>query len=166
MRKVILYIAVSLDGYIADRNGGIGWLERKDAGDSYEKFVRGVETVIMGWNTYGQIVTELSPKEWPYTGLKSYVVTHREPDTASEVFFTDECPGALVERLKQEEGHGIWICGGADLVQQVEHVIDIYHLSLIPVMLGSGIRLFKEMGRKKELCLLETRTRKGIVEQW
>lgn len=66
MRKVILYIARSLDGFIADRNGRVGWLTGQDAGvesaDSFPEFVNGVDTVIMGWRTCHQIVTDLSPE--------------------------------------------------------------------------------------------------------
>ena len=68
MRKVTLFIAVSLDGYIADRNGDVNWLKgQEEYGDnfgSYSEFISGIDTVIMGWNTYHQVVTELSPDEW------------------------------------------------------------------------------------------------------
>lgn len=72
MRKVILYIAMSLDGYIADRKGNVNWLAgQDDAGeqiDTYGAFINEVDTVVMGWNTYRQITTELSPEEWPIRG--------------------------------------------------------------------------------------------------
>ncbi len=74
MRQVILYIAMSLDGYIADMHGGVGWLpavEDAPAADSYDAFVRSVDTVVMGWNTYRQLVTELSPGTWVYADLTS-----------------------------------------------------------------------------------------------
>ena len=67
MRKVILFIAMSLDGYIADRNGKEDWLNGQDDHvenlNTYSIFIEGVDTVVMGWNTYHQIITELSPKE-------------------------------------------------------------------------------------------------------
>ena len=70
MRKVILYIAMSLDGYIADQNGNVDWLNEYDSDenvegtDSYSLFLDKVDTVIIGYNTYHQIVTELSPEQW------------------------------------------------------------------------------------------------------
>ena len=80
MRKVVLFIAMSLDGYIADSEGGVGWLKGQDEdegdGDVYTSFLRDVDTVIMGWNTYHQVVTELSPSEWVYAGLTSCIITH------------------------------------------------------------------------------------------
>ena len=82
MRKAILYIAMSLDGYIADENGGVDWLSGQDPdGESegtYHEFVRGTDTVVMGWKTYHQVMTELSPDEWVYGNLMTYVITHRE----------------------------------------------------------------------------------------
>ena len=73
---------MSLNGYIADSNGDINWLkgeapEKFDL-DSYEKFIKGIDTVIIGWKTYHQIITELSPKRWSYEGLITYVITHKE----------------------------------------------------------------------------------------
>lgn len=80
MREVILYIALSLDGYIADENGDVGWLggsdEEYESDEGYERFQQTVDTVVMGYNTYHQIVTELSPDKWPYPQLESYIFTH------------------------------------------------------------------------------------------
>lgn len=82
MREVDLFIAMSLDGYIADRTGGVSWLCGHDGseeqGDGYDRFITCVDTVLMGANTYRQITEELSPDAWPYDGLTTYVVTHRE----------------------------------------------------------------------------------------
>ena len=66
MREVVLYLAVSLDGYLADRAGGVGWLSGPDGAwegveNSYPEFLRGVDTVVMGWNTYRQVAEELAP---------------------------------------------------------------------------------------------------------
>ena len=65
MRKIVLYIAMSLDGYIADANGGVSWLRGQDPDSesegSYPEFVRDIDTVVMGWETYHQVITELSP---------------------------------------------------------------------------------------------------------
>ena len=73
MRKVVLYIAMSLDGYIADSTGKVDWLNghgsEEENVDTYSAFIRDVDTVIMGWNTYDQVTTELSPDEWVYKGL-------------------------------------------------------------------------------------------------
>lgn len=80
MRKAVAYLAVSLDGYIADADGGVGWLgafadEQEDRG--YEAFVQSVDTVVMGGRTYRQVAEELSPGAWPYEGLDCWVWTQQ-----------------------------------------------------------------------------------------
>ena len=61
MRKTILYIAMSLDGYIADKNGSVDWLTGQGTDeenvDTYSEFVKDIDTVVMGWNTYAQVIT-------------------------------------------------------------------------------------------------------------
>ena len=65
MGKIVLYLAVSIDGYLADEQGGVDWLggdgSQPDAPGSYPEFYAGVDAVVMGWTTYHQIVTQLSP---------------------------------------------------------------------------------------------------------
>ena len=105
MKKVSLFIAMSLDGYIADSEGSVEWLvgqgDDADNIDTYSEFAKDIDTVIMGWNTYHQIVTELSPNEWVY-----------------KINFTNESSVDLVKKLREESGKDIWICGGATLIQQ------------------------------------------------
>lgn len=170
MRKVILFIAMSLDGYIADGNGGVGWLEGQSGNeenvDTYSVFIKDVDTVIMGWNTYHQIVTELSPSEWVYDDLTSYVLTHRELSSTDKIMFTDRNICELVNELKRGAGKGIWICGGANIVQQLmkADLIDEYYISVIPTVLGSGIRLFGTNSKEVKLKLTHTQIYNGIVE--
>lgn len=75
MRKVILYIAMSIDGYIADEKGGVDWLagdgSDKDNQGSFPRFIETVDIVILGYKTYYQIVTELSPDSWAYLGKRA-----------------------------------------------------------------------------------------------
>lgn len=123
MKKISLFIAMSLDGYIADNKGSVNWLvgqsnEDNDI-DSYSEFVKDIDTVIMGWNTYHQIVTELSPDEWVYDDFTTYVVTHNSQISSDKIHFTDKNPVELVRKLRKENGKGIWICGGANLIQQL-----------------------------------------------
>lgn len=110
MRKIVLYIAMSLDGYIADANGGVSWLRGQDSDSesegSYPEFVRDIDTVVMGWETYYQVITELSP----------------------------------------------------------DGMIDRFYISVIPVLLGAGVRLFGELPEEQELRLMETKSYNGIVE--
>lgn len=170
MKKIVLFIAMSLDGYIADCNGGVSWLtgqgDNVENMDSYSNFVKDIDTVIMGWNTYHQIVTELSPDEWVYGDFTSYVITHHKCDSSDQIYFTEESPADLVKRLRMKDGKDIWICGGASIVQQFmrEKLIDKYYISVIPTILGKGIRLFGEAEEEQKLKLVQTQSYDGITD--
>lgn len=170
MRKAVLFIAMSLDGYIADEQGGVDWLDGHDPDteniDAYSEFVQNADTVIMGWKTYNQIVTELSPSEWIYGSLTSYVITHRKLPPKDNIFFTDKDPAELLTELKSRDGKNIWICGGASVVGQLAKagLIDEYQISVIPTILGKGIRLFDTAQDEVKLKLISTRNYNGIAE--
>lgn len=170
MREICLYIAMSLDGYIADSNGDVGWLKGQGPDteniDTYSEFVKGIDTILMGWNTYHQIVTELSPNEWVYSDFITYVITHRKHTSSDKIRFTDTAPVDLIKNLQKESGKDIWICGGADLVSQLtnEDLIDCYYVTVIPTLLGSGIRLFDSIKHEIKLRLLGTRSYNGMTE--
>lgn len=170
MRKISLFIAMSLDGYIADRNGSVNWLNgqenEEDNIDVYSEFVKEIDTVIMGWNTYHQIVTELSPKKWVYDDFTTYVITHKTKKSSDKICFVNENPAELVKRLREKEGKGIWICGGANLIRQLirEDMIDCYYITIIPTILGAGIRLFGETDREIKLKLLRTQSYNGMTD--
>ncbi len=150
-RIVILYIAMSLDGFIADENGGVAWLNGQGTetkpDNSYSEFIKNIDTVILGMTTYNQVITELSPQSWPYEDIKSYVFTSKSINnikSKENIEFINSDIVKFIENLKNQEGKDIWICGGASIVNQlVEHnLIDEYHLTIIPTILGKGIRLF------------------------
>ena len=170
MRKISLFIAMSLDGYIADNKGSVDWLNGQGNDneniDSYSKFVKDIDTIIMGWNTYHQIVTELSVNEWVYNDFTTYVITHKEPTSSKKIRFVNSDPCDLIKCLKEEDGKNIWICGGANLVQQLvnENLIDIYYITVIPTLLGSGIRLFENANQEIKLRLLNTQSYNGMTD--
>lgn len=170
MRKISLFIAMSLDGYIADRNGGVDWLKGQGNDteniDSYSEFVKNIDTILMGWNTYHQIVTELSPEEWVYNDFTTYVITHNEKTSSEKIRFVSEDPVGLIKKLKEESGKDIWICGGANLVQQLinEDMIDYYYFTVIPTLLGSGIRLFENAKQEIKLKLLNKQSYNGMID--
>lgn len=170
MRKVILYIAMSLDGYIAKKNGGVGWLNgdgsEPDAMGSYPKFYESVDTIVMGWNTYHQITTELAPNNWPYKRRKSYVITHREKENEPEIVFVNDDLIELIEKLKKQSEKNIWICGGAGIAQQLikANMIDEFYFSIIPTILGKGIRLLPDLQDELQIKLVKTESYNGIVD--
>lgn len=189
MRTVVLYIAMSLDGFIATREGGVEWLEGDDPvyeGDGgYAAFVAEVDTVLMGANTYRQVVRELSPDAWPYPDMGCVVFT-RDPESLRHVgppqggtwaecmdalhpgavFATDADPAELTAQLRQGTGKSIWVCGGAQLANALlrHGLIDELRISIIPTLLGDGVPLFMPSEAKRRLKLLGTSTENGIVE--
>lgn len=160
---------MSLDGYIADKYGSVDWLigdGSDENADTYPEFIRSVDTVVMGWNTYDQITTELSPNEWVYEQLTSYVITHRALPSTDNIKFVSEDPSEIVKRLKEENGKMIWICGGGNIIHPLmrDELIDEYYISVIPTILGSGIRLFGELTNEIKLKLVRSRVCNGIAE--
>ena len=166
-RKVILYIAQSLDGCIADPHGKVDWLDEAPAEDAgYAAFAKTIDTVILGHRTYCQIHDELSPAIWPYAGMQSYVLTHQARSAQEGIRFVCQPVTALIHTLKQEQGKDIWICGGADTAAQLirKNAIDRYVVSVIPVILGEGIPLFSRGLPQQDLRLVSAAHSNGIAE--
>lgn len=169
-RKMILYVAVSLDGYIADQKGNVDKLTGKDPaydGDyGYEEFLSGVDTIVMGRHTYQQITSELSPEEWPYPNLKSYIFTHQEIEDQRGIAFIQRKPEKFLRELKEKPGKDIWICGGSNLANQLMDtgLIDEYHLHIMPVVLGGGVPLFCRPHPDLKLCIERIREINGVID--
>ncbi|WP_304234268.1 dihydrofolate reductase family protein [Jiulongibacter sediminis] len=148
MRKVILYSAQSLDGYIAKKDGNIDWLhdqrltlEGQDYG--YAQFYESIDTVLQGYSTY-KLIEDMGIEN-PYEGKKNYVFSRKTGLQSNQsTTFTNENPASLVKKLKVEEGKDIWLIGGGQINGQLlqEKLIDELILTIIPVVLGEGIRIF------------------------
>lgn len=156
-RKIILYIATSIDGFIADKNGGIDWLGtgaiEETVDTSYEDFYQHVDTVILGRKTYDQVTTSLAPDNYPYEDSTSYVLTSQLRENKENIIFTDQSVVDLVTKLKSEPGKDVFIVGGASIIQPLveNDLIDEYILATIPVILGEGIPLFHTIKRSVTL---------------
>lgn len=169
MRKVVLYIAMSLDGFIADEQGGIAFLEKGDdssfTGDyGYQTFIKDVDTILWGYTTYHQVCHELAPDDWAYENQISYVFTHRDMDDTENVKFVKGDPVNFLNTLRNKEGKDIWICGGANLIAPLMQVnmIDEYQITIMPTILGKGISLFPNMD-ETNLKLQALRSENGVV---
>lgn len=154
MRDVVLYIAMSIDGYIARSDGSVDWLnEQGESSDSksFEEFYKNIDTVTMGRTTYDQIIEELSPDKWPYPDVKSYVVTTRDYKVDKNVEFISDNIIDFIKGLKEGVGKDIWLLGGSNLVNQLieADLIDKYIITIVPLILGEGIPLFKEKNFEK-----------------
>lgn len=148
MANITLYIAASLDGYIADAGGGVGWLPSGDGGSGgddygYAAFYAGVDAIVMGRRTYDQVRGFGVP--WPYAGKPVYVFTNRTADEAAPagVRFLRNDAGAFVRDVAGRYAGIVWLVGGANLAEQfrVAGLIDEYRVFIIPVILGQGVPL-------------------------
>lgn len=167
--KLILYIAASLDGYIADQNGGIDFLN-ETAGPApdlgYEAFYASVQGIIFGGNTYRQVKNELSPDVWPYAGTPCYVYSRRQNPEDPNVRFTQLPPKQLLETIWDEHPGNIWLMGGGEIIRSFmqENLIDEYYIYIQPTILGDGIPLFPASFPKADLSLQRCTQIGEIVE--
>lgn len=156
-RKVVVYIAMSLDGYIARENGEIDWLLENSPSDpaeyDYPEFYKTIDTVIMGKATYDQL-PELT-ETFPYKGKKCYVFSRTASGRDEYVEYVSGDIGAFVEALKGSPGKNIWLVGGSELIEGFMEagVVDEFMISVIPVLIGRGIPLFRKNSRQERLKL-------------
>lgn len=169
-RDIVLYIASSLDGYIARVNGAVDWLNESEGSpgveSSYDAFYSTVDTVIMGRNTYNQITRELSLGYWVYEGKKCYVATRENLKTDGLVEFISYDIVEFAKELKGQDGSDIWLVGGSKLVDQFvkQNLIDKYIVTIIPTILGEGIPLFVKGNSEIKLKLTNVVEFDGMVE--
>ena len=162
MRKIILYIASSLDGYVARENGNIDWLPQIDTSE-YDKFYQTVDVVIMGKTTYDQVLTF---GEYPYKDKKSFVFTRNNSTTKNEnVEFVSNVDEFVNDILSGLEGN-IWLIGGGQIISSFVNngIIDEIILSIIPVILGKGIPLFQNIQKETKLELVKTTSNDKLIE--
>jgi dihydrofolate reductase len=149
--KVILYVASSVDGYIARPDGAVDWLDAiaEPAGGTgedygYGEFIAGVGVVLMGRITYEQILS--FGVDYPYPDAAGYVFSRtRAGEQDDNVRFVDGGDIAgLVARLKAEQDKNLWLVGGGQLVREFLRLdlIDRIELFILPIILGAGIPLF------------------------
>lgn len=159
-RKVILYIATSLDGYIAKPNDDLSFLSivQKEGEDyGYAAFVNSVDTVILGRKTYDWVMSQVP--EFPHADKNSFIITRTPGITIGKTTFYTGKLKDLVSRLKTEQGKNIFIDGGAEIVNELlkENLIDEFIISVIPILLGNGTKLFKDGRPEQKLELISTK---------
>jgi len=170
MRKIILYIATSLNGKIADANGSVAWLDKIPNPDNcdygFSDFFAGIDTTIQGNRTYEQVLGwEI---DFPYKGKKNYVLTN-DPVTkeSDNVEFIPERHFETITRIKESEGKDIWLIGGgqSNTFLLSNGLIDEIHQFIMPIILPSGIDLFTGKPAETMLELIDTNHySSGVVE--
>lgn len=159
-RKVIVFIATSLDGYIATKDDSLDWLFKVEGeGDNgYSEFLSTIDTVILGRRTYEWIMN-VEKENFPYKDKKCYVFTKSKLEPTENVEFVDGDMVEFINSLKCLEGGDIWLVGGGNLLSHVikENLVDEFIITVAPTIIGKGIPLFKEHDNEIELELKSVR---------
>jgi dihydrofolate reductase len=174
MKKVILNLAVTLDGFIEGPNGEIDWCIMDDDMD-FDGFLSSIDTIFYGrvsYDAWGNFQPDAatSPVEkemWQAIHSKDKFVfsrQHRHDDKA--MFINSEITERVAE-IKRKEGKDIWLYGGANLIKTFINsgLIDLYKVSIHPIALGNGKPLFEDLKERLGLRLIETNVFKSGVVQ-
>lgn len=143
-RNVILYLAESLDGFIAEPDGSTAWLSAlgsSAADDAYQRFYASIDTVLMGRKTYQRALRLAG--SYPYSDKESYVFSTTLHDTDDPTTVVAGNVPGFVRQLKAQKGKDIWLVGGADIFTELLQagLIDELIITIAPVLLGEGISL-------------------------
>ncbi|HMQ06041.1 MAG TPA: dihydrofolate reductase family protein [Saprospiraceae bacterium] len=164
MIKTVLYIATSLDGFIARPDGRIDWLtsvpDPRTGDYGYAALLESIGTVIMGRKTYEEIIG--FDVDWPYIGLDTYILTNNYelkilyPDIQILTGSVKEFITALKELAKKD----IWLVGGGQVVTQFlnDEILDKMIITIIPKIIGEGIPLFAKTPKESKWKLIETKS--------
>ncbi|SIT85816.1 dihydrofolate reductase family protein [Pontibacter indicus] len=163
MRKISLFIAASLDGYIAKPNDDLSFLkivEKEGEDYGYAKFTDTIDTVIIGRKTYDYVLKEIGPYHYDNGSRDVYVITRNERVSVGRTTFYTGDLTKLVERLKSEQGKNIYCDGGAEVINELlkHDLIDEFIISIIPILLGNGTRLFKDGRPEQTLEFITAKT--------
>ena len=179
MRKVKYFVANTLDGFIARADGSVDWLFMDGTDYGMSEFFKSIDAVLLGRKTY-EFALSHSPqpksksrkakgkRSSAEAGMKSYVFSRtmkNAPDEGVEII--SENAGEFVRSLKLKAGKDIWLMGGGSLARSLlaEGVVDEIGLNIHPILLGSGIQLFPEIGKQLDLELTDCKAHKnGCVQ--
>ena len=164
MTKTILHIATSIDGFIADSNGNSNFSATAQKTDTtFDEFYASVGSVVMGRKTYDYLKDKTPDL---FKDKQVYVITHYLRQKEDNITFIHEDIMGCVKDLKKTQDKNIWIVGGAEIANILlkEKMIDELVLTIVPVILGSGTRLFKDDNPTIQMKLEEVKTFDDIVQ--
>lgn len=174
MKKIILNLAVTLDGFIEGPNGEVDWCIVDDEMD-FDGFLENLDTIFYGrvsydlWGHYIPPATAGEPEQklWQGVHSKKKIVFSSQKRASDPAHFISTGIAREVTAIKNQGGKDIWLYGGAKLIKTFIdlNLVDVYKISVHPVALGSGKPLFEQLKNRIELKLTGTRTFKsGVVE--
>ena len=156
MRKIVLQLAVSLDGYIEGPNGEFDWcFTDQDYGMS--AFFKRIDSTFMGRKTYELALAMQDEAPPGFPKFKEYVFSNTLTEVKEDVILINGDIKKKVEKIKKEKGKDIWLFGGAELISLLMnlHLVDEIILAVHPVILGSGKALFSEIKERTWLMLTD-----------
>lgn len=164
--KCSVYIATSADGFIAKQDGGIEWLLRSEYDDAgkiglvYNEFISAVDAIVMGRHSFEKVLTF---DEWYYEGTEVIVLTTQDlkvpENLTGKVRLRSGSPQEIVTELANEGKEHLYIDGGITIQRFLEaKLVNELTITVIPILLGSGIPLFGHEGREQPLDLIEVFT--------
>ena len=159
-RKIILYAATSVDGFIARPDGSVDWLDRPRPKGNYgmDIFYRSIDICVMGRKTY-DLSVRFGMRNG-YAGKENYVFSRTLKEaTSPKVVVVNEDVTSFAERLRSEKGKNIWLVGGAELVAAFLDAgqVDEFIIHVIPKMIGEGIPLVAPRHRNLRLTLTSSK---------
>ncbi|MEY8749730.1 dihydrofolate reductase family protein [Alkalicoccobacillus gibsonii] len=167
-RNVVLFIATSLDGYIATEEERLEWLfEVEGEGDNgFSDFYSTIDTVIMGRKTYDWIANVDNMEEYSYKDKKGFVITRSSMEKDQYTTFGNPDLEPFINQLKQQDGKKIWLVGGGQLVTTFleKELIDEVFITVAPTIIGKGIPLFNQGEYQSKLQLEGVKTFNQFVE--
>lgn len=160
MRKIIYYVATSIDGFIEGQNGDIsGFVQSGKGVEKYQQDLQGFDTVIMGRKTYEfGYQYGLKAGQAAYPHMKHYIFSNTLAfENPSEQVQVCKLDLSIIEALKQAEGTPIYLCGGGQFAGWLleNELIDVLKVKLNPLILGGGVRVFGDSPKKHQLQLVE-----------
>lgn len=168
-RKLILYIAMSLDGYIAKKDDNIDFLsivETPEEDYGYADFLQNIDTVIWGRKTFDKVLS--FGNGVPHKSKKIFVISKTRKGKEEHAEYADDVV-SLVKSLKQQEGKDIYCDGGAEIVFELlnNNLFDQLIVNIIPHLLGEGIRLFKDENIEQKIKFKRSISYpSGLVQLW
>lgn len=175
---IVLYIAISSDGFIADKNGDVGWLDQynsdeiaheiDNAGCGFKDFYNSIDALIIGNNTYKQVLT-FGP--WAFSGKTSYIFTDEKfsPPSSPDTEYISTGIASFIESINSKKYKRVWLMGGAQLAESFYklNLIDEIILTILPTTLNEGISLNTAIVAGKDFNLIDTKTfNSGIIQKY
>ena len=165
MRKIILGLGISLDGYIARPDGAVDFLFMpKDY--SMAPFFATIDTAIMGRKTLDAAL-RMRGGSFGGRSMATYVFSHSQPPGERDgLIFINQSPATFIRQLRKRPGKNIWLMGGGELARDFlkADLVDELYLGIVPVLLGEGIPLFPSGFPQRNFTLVENKTySKGLI---